>query len=435
MVFTEKISHFWSRIYNNSRSLLAFIFIFSVICSLIFLSFFRNIGPSEHQVPASDYIYLYEPVANNILEGKGITLEGKVPFVAGLGYPVILSGIFWLSHVIGVGRLDLIVVFNVLFAGLAGVFFYLLVNEIFKKRIAVIASFLWLTYPFFLWLLKNPNTEMPFLPLLFAGLWLYVTALKRKSFKFFFLAGLILGLASSVRLMAIFLPLFLAGLGLFLLMADSKKRKLLLIALLLTGNLVAILPWAAYSFLESGSFLFLSKQGPKNISTGITWLITPGASNVLSPDLTALAERAKNADLSSFPKLIGFFINELKNSPLTLLELVGLKLARSWYATSTRWYEMSILAVQFLYLASGLAGLVWLIKNQKDKIREIISAAPAAETNLFIFILAVIFYFWSITFVTVSIMRYMLPAMAMMIIFSAIAINIVINKLWRLSSQ
>lgn len=407
----------FDNIYSNRKSLLIFIFIVSIFCSVIFLSFFKNIGPSEHKIPGSDYIYLYEPVANNILQGKGITLEGSVPSTIGLGYPVILSGIFGLSQITGIDKLELVVVFNVVFAAIAAVFLFLLAAEIFNKKIGLITSLLWISYPFNLWFLKNPNTEMPFFPLLFAGLWLYALALKKRSFKFIFMAGLILGLASFVRLMSLFLPLFLVFLTFFLIMADSKRRKILLAAVLLAGNLIAILPWAAYSFSESGGFLFLSSQGPKGIATGITWLVSPGASEVLSEDIRALAERVKAADLDSFSGLVGFFIQELKSSPLPLLKLTGLKLARSWYATSTRWYEMPILAIQILYLVSGFLGLIYVIKKQKNKIRDII------------FLLSVVFYFWGIAFINVSILRYMMPAMALVIIFSAVTVNIVIDRL------
>lgn len=444
MVFMRQISVFLNRAYYDNKLLLISIFIVSVLCSLIFLSFFRNIGPAEHRVPASDYIYLYEPVANNILQGKGITLEGKVPFIAGLGYPVILSGIFKLAQLTGIDKLDLIVAFNVIFAALAAVFLFFLASEIFNKKIGLLTSLLWMSYPFNLWLLKNPNTEMPFLPLLFAGLWLYALALslvrgqrglveaqrrqtsngvEKRSFKFIFMAGLILGLASFVRLMSLFLPLFLAFLTPFLLKDVPKRKKFLLVALLLAGNLLAILPWAIYSFSESGGFLFLSSQGPKSIATGITWLTSPGVSEVLSEDTRALVERAKAADLGTFSSLAGFFVQELIKNPVPILKLVGLKLGRSWYATSTRWYETQILAVQFLYLASGFWGLIYTIKKQKNKIRDII------------FLSSVVFYFWGIAFITVSILRYMLPAMALVIIFSAAVINIVINKLWRPSFQ
>lgn len=426
-----RLSQVFNNIYNKKRYLIIFIFLISILCSLIFLSFFRDIGPSQHKIPGSDYIYLYEPVANNILQGKGITLEGRVPLNIGLGYPVILSGIFGLSQLIGIDKLDLIVIFNVVLIGISAVFLFLLAWKIFNKKIALIASLLWISYPFNLWFIKNPNTEVPFILLLFAGLWLYALALyppRSKSpeatvtsngVKFAFLAGLILGLASFVRIIGLFLPLFLASLIFFFLKGAPKRRKLLLAIILLMGNFVALLPWGIITFSETGGFVPLSTQGPESIVVGITWLSSPGATTVLSDDVAALVERAEAEDLSSFFKLSQFFGQELKNNPLPFLKLIGLKLVRPWYATSSRWYEGQILAVQLLYLITALGGLLYLIKTAKNKIRNII------------FLLSPVFYFWGMAFINASILRYLVPVMGLIMIFSAITVNFVIKKLVR----
>jgi len=208
----------------------------------------------------------------------------------------------------------------------------------------------------------------------------------------------------------------------FFLKGEPKKRKILLVAVLRLGNLVALLPWGIITFSETGGFVPLSSQGPLSVVVGVIWLSGPGTKEVkeiLSDDVMDLIERVKTEDLSSFFKLSRFFGQELINRPVPLLKLIGLKLVRSWYGTSTRWYEeREILAVQILYLIAGFLGLIiYVIKTAKTKTRDMI------------FLLGPVFYFWMMAFFSVSIMRYMIPAMGLIIIFSAITVSILIDKI------
>ena len=410
----------FDNIYNRNKSLLVFIFLASVLCSLFFLFFFINIGPVQHRIPGTDYFFAFEPMANNILQGKGLTLNGSLPLNFAPGLSVILSGVFAFSQITGIDKFDLIVVLNVILTALSCCFLFLIAKEIFNKRIALIASLLWMSYPFNLWLIKNPNTEVPFILLLYLGIFFYVLALKRRSLKFTFFSGLFLGLASFIRLIGLFLPLFLGLLIFFFLRSDPKRRQVLLVIILLIGNLIAIFPWMVCAFSATGGFIPISNLGPYGFTFGITYLLATGEGGnrmVLSDDVTMLIERVRTEDLNSGIKIFKFLVQELINRPVTLIKLMGLKLARSWYATSQQWWEREILAVQILYLVTGIGGIVYGIKAAKDKTRDII------------LLLAVIFYFWGISFINVSILRFMIPVMGLVIIFSAIAVNRLIKRI------
>jgi len=417
------ILNFFKNIYNHTGYLIIFIFFISIFCSLIFLFFFKNVGPLEHGVPGGDYFSWYEPIANNILQGKGITLDGRVYPHLSPGFPIFLSGIFVLSHFTGIEKLDLIVVFNVILVALACCFLFFIAKEVFNKKIALISSFLWMSYPFNLWFIKNPNTEVPFIPLLYAGILFYILALKRKDLKSAFLAGITLGLASLVRPIGIFLPFFLSSLLIILLFlkVEFKKKTVFLAIILLTGSLLAISPWVIYSYSKTGGFISFSTMAPEGVAYGTTVLVAPMEDEsdraVLPEDVRNLIERLKTENPQNLSGLSQFIAKELINEPTALLKLIGLKLARSWYATSQQWWEGKILAVQIFYLFSGLLGLLYVIKAGQEKKRDII------------FLLSVIFYFWTMAFLNVSIMRYMVPVMGIVIIFSAITVNIVIDGL------
>jgi 4-amino-4-deoxy-L-arabinose transferase-like glycosyltransferase len=378
--------------------------------------FFKNIGPAGHRIPNTDYFVCYKPVAENIIQGRGATLNGTVPFRFALGFPIILSGLFLLSQIFGINELVLVVLLNIILTALAVCLLFLVANEIFNKKIALTASILWMSYPFNLWFIKNPNTEVPFIPLLFAGFLFYILTLKRQNLKSAFLAGLFLGLASAIRLIGLFLPLYLALLIFLFLRAIPKKKQFLLVVFLLLGNIIAVSPWAAYLFSKTGNFIPLSIQGPKAISVGITWLSRPSHPVVVPNDVGELIQRVKDEDFFSYSEIFQFFGRELASRPFPLLKLIGLKAIRSWYATSEQWWEKQTLAVQAFYLLTALLGALFQFKNIKNK------------TLTLVLPLAVIIYFWVMTFINVSIMRYMVPVMGLVIIFSAFGLNKAVEK-------
>lgn len=411
---------FLSNIYNKKGLLLSCIFFISIVVSLLFLIILGNIGPSQHEIPGTDYLIFYEPVANNILEGKGITLNGELGLRYPPGYPIILAIIFGLAQILSINELSLVLVFNIIIAAGAACLLFLIAESVFNKKIALIVSFLWLSYPFNLWFLKNPNTEVPFILLLYASIWLYILAVRRKKFWLFFLSGIIVGFASLVRPIAFLLPLLFVLAAFFLLKENSKKLCFLLALALLAGSLLAIFPWEAKVFLATGKILPLSTVGLPTVVDGLSFALISGAGGdqaAVSDNVLALMGRAKNGELTTGVKIIKFCFGELKRDPIAFFELIGLKLARSWYATDQMWWEGKILLVQLFYLLSGLIGIVYAFRNYKDKIRGVV------------FLLAIVLFFWGMTFSALSILRYMVPAMGIVIIFSAVAVDVLISKI------
>ena len=109
------IFNFFLKVYSNQRLFLIFIFFLSFAFSISFLLFLGNIGPVQHAVPPGDYLIHYEPAAEGILRGQGIPIEWNFA----PGYPILLSGIFGLARLIGIDRLDLIVVFNIILTAIS----------------------------------------------------------------------------------------------------------------------------------------------------------------------------------------------------------------------------------------------------------------------------------------------------------------------------
>ena len=251
------------KVYNNKKLLLVSIFVASLLFSLIFLAYFKNIGPEEHNVPTPDYLNCYNPFAESILQGNIVYFNKNQQICTPPGYPIILAAVFSLSKPLGVNKLLLITILNVFIAAGAACFLFLITKLIFKKKIALIASFLWITYPFNIWLNKNFQSEVPFILFLYAGTWLYLLALKKRRFGFIFLSGIILGFAVLIRPISFFLPVLLALMIFFLLRKIPKKTQFTLALLLLIGSSAIILPWEAQIFFKTGT-------RPENLETRFT---------------------------------------------------------------------------------------------------------------------------------------------------------------------
>lgn len=410
---------FLNNIYNNKKLLLVFIFFVSLFVSVLFLILFGRVGPAQHEVPGTDYLSFYEPVANNILQGKGITLEGELGLRYPPGYPIILAIIFGLSHLLGLSELGLIVVFNIIVAAGTTCFLFLLAESIFNKKIALIASLLWLSYPFNLWFIKNPNTEPPFMLLFFLALWVYLMGIRKRSFGLFLISGISIGLMSLIRPISIFLPIPLAILTFFLIKKLSLFQKTSLSFILIIAFLAAVSPWMIYVYLNTGKIIPLSTGGAPSIAAGLTMMVENVREDsliILPNDVVSLIDRSRAINRDNVLSAFVFFSREMVGHPIAFLKLMAIKAARAWYATSEMWWEKKILLVQLLYLIPAIAGIATSFKKFKEK------------TAYLVFLLIIIFYFWLATIAALSILRYMVPVMGIIIIFSAVTLNMAAAK-------
>ncbi len=418
--FRKLISTFFIKIYRDKKLILIFVFFLSISASLFFLSFLKNIGPEEHKIPGSDYLSFYEPVADNIFKGQGILIKEDADAKYPIGYPLILSALFSISDLLNVERIMIIIAFNVLVAALTVCFLFLFVKSFLNKKIALISAVLWATYPLNLWFIKNPNTEVPFILILYASLWLYILAIKKGSLKLFFSSGFLIGLISLIRPIAAFLIIPLVGLIFLLVQKKSVKEKVLFSIILTVAYIIVISPWIIYVFLNTGKIIPLSTNGPSSIASGLTMMfdnVREDTVIILPNDVVALINESRVVKMDSFISISTFFFKKLVSQPITSLKLIIIKIIRSWYATSEMWWEKEILMVQLLYLIPGIAGIgIWL-KKIKEKFPYLL------------FLSVIIFYFWLATVVAFSILRYMIPVMGIFMIFSAITFSYLIDRL------
>jgi len=110
------------RIYEDKRMLLGLLFFISLLSSLSYLFFFREIGPEQHKIPGTDYLLYYQPVAEEILGGRGIPFQENLGTRYPPGFSFILSFPFSFSRMMNLDPLSVVIFFNILMTAFSTMF-------------------------------------------------------------------------------------------------------------------------------------------------------------------------------------------------------------------------------------------------------------------------------------------------------------------------
>jgi len=417
---TEQVKDKAMMVYNRKLLLLIFVFCASVLFSLTYLFFFQGIGPAEHAVPGSDYLSVYEPLAQDILQNGTVTVIDNRGRIGAPGYPVFLAATFFIARLLGIDEFSLIIVFNVLIAAGSSVLLFLIVDHLWSRRVALLASLAWMTYPFGLWFLKNPHTEIPFIFLFYAAVITFLAALKKQSLSYIFLTGVLLGAASLIRPIALFFPIILLPVIFFAMKDRTLRLRFLFASFLLVAYVFTLLPWEYRVFSETGRIILITELGTYNAQQGLIFAAREGREPIpVSSNVRGLMEEIKIRDLDTADEIIRFSLGELFQRPVPFLELLSLKAARAWYATDRGWYEGQILLFQLFYLIPATLGLLYTIRKYRKK-------------AYWLFLpLAIIGFFWFMDFAALPLMRYMVPAMGFVMIFVALFAELSLLYIWR----
>src|SRR6266478_1864251 len=221
----------------------------------------------------SDYSSAYEPTARSLLAGRGISRTDENPMTAyPPGYPLLLAGIFEVSHWLGIQEDVTLSAFAVFCMALVSMFVFVLTRMLWGALPALISSLIWMTYPFALWLTKQPNSELPFMVVLYGGFCLFWYALSRRlPPRIYFLCGLVFGVAMLIRPIAVGIGLLLSAIVWFTRRELTRRIRFLMIAMLLLGNLFAVFPWEAWVYAKTGKVIMLSTNGVKALRDGVTF--------------------------------------------------------------------------------------------------------------------------------------------------------------------
>jgi 4-amino-4-deoxy-L-arabinose transferase-like glycosyltransferase len=288
--------------------------------------------------------------------------------------------------------------------GLISVLIFYLARTMWAILPAAVAAVFWMTYPFALWLTKQPNSEVPFMLVFYLGLLLFWQATVRRSnaWALYAICGFLFGIAMLIRPIGIGLGPTMA-IVVWLVRSDlSKYSRLLVMMALLIGNTAAVLPWEIWSYSQTGKVVLLGTGGVGGIRDGLTFgterknyreetRFPPDVTSVMSD----LSTNLKEADtLKAVVSVVGA---EASAHPVGVAKLFLLKIARSWYGTDSLRKEGWILLIQTMYLFP----LIWSIGR--------VWRQGEFQRRFMLSTLVVVVYFWTMSVIGASLLRFMVP--------------------------
>ncbi|MDX1664352.1 MAG: glycosyltransferase family 39 protein [Candidatus Promineifilaceae bacterium] len=405
-----------------------FIFVTAIAVTLLFWAVLPS---SASGVDSGDYLAFYKPVGKSIAEGEGLRRADGSPAIRyPPGYPLLLAGVFAISDVVGTDG-DLAVNLLILLSMAAtAVLLYLVARTLWGPWLALAPALLWISYPFALWATKQPLSETPFTAFFlgsFALLWWLIDRSRTTSAKqtaVAFSLGLLIGYTMLIRPVAIGLPFIFGALILLLKTHVTPSRRLLLGGALFFGSLLVVVPWEAWLHANTGRFILLSSGGPASIRDGLTFAVydkgyreefdVPG-------DVVAFMEdvHARRAELNTTGAYIELLVEETVNQPATVGRLLVLKMARSWYGTDSGRYEHFILPLQLGYLLLIGVSSVFAWRQGGD------------VRKLLFVVCVVVLYFWGMTVLVLSTLRYLVPAFSILFLLVPATLQLVYMRACR----
>ncbi|MGH9364125.1 MAG: hypothetical protein ACRD1B_02510, partial [Thermoanaerobaculia bacterium] len=243
----------------------------TVLCVIVF----RAMLPSRVLVSeSSDYTSFYAPVARQVLNGRGPVLVDGAPATRyPPGYALLLAGVFGMARLAGIPEELAVTGLTWVGAGLSAVLLFALSATVWPRRLAIGASLVFMTYPLTLWLTKEPNSEIAFMPVFYGSVFLLWSGIRtRRHMAVFCLGcGLLAGCAMLIRPIAVGVGLLLAAITWRLSGDLRRRRRLAMVALILVGNLVVVLPWELWVYGRTSEVILLSTGGVATVRDGLAF--------------------------------------------------------------------------------------------------------------------------------------------------------------------
>jgi 4-amino-4-deoxy-L-arabinose transferase-like glycosyltransferase len=404
------------------RWLLASIGLASLLAQALFLSALPSRWAENENY---DYRVIYEPAARSLLNGTGlIGPDGRFLVHYPPGYPLALAGVFGVARITGLPDPAALRALAAAAAVLSAVLVYLIAEMFCPWPAAAGAALLWITYPFHLWIFKQPNAEGPFIPLFLGAVLAWTCSVERAKPWYAAAAGVLAGLATLVRPIGLGLGPVLVLATLVLYRRILMRRRLLLAAFLIAGNILVVAPWEILAHQRVGRWIPVATSGTGTMLIGLTSAVNPTSSGDPPHERVSLPVRRLmqkiQAERPVLERLSGVAVLRFaaRNADArTLAELLAVKAARTWYATDSQRLEDRILLLQMPYILLFVFGAVvsWRASGGPRRM-----AALAA---------GVILYFWAMSILAAALLRYIVPAISLLTIPAAFGVFQVVSRL------
>jgi hypothetical protein len=371
-----------------------------------------------------DFTKYYEPVAQTLAAGGGFVIDSKPALLYPPGIPLMYAATFRIADALHIARSTGLKILEALLSAFSGVLVCLLALLILSWKVAFLASAIWSTYPFHLWLSKQPDSTSAVSLLLLLGVFLFLkwSVNGHRSLEYGSLAGIVIGISALIKPITIALPVIIVGLAWICIVPCQTRHRALFSLSVAIAYLLLISPWELWAHSMSGKWIPLGTNAPNVLIDGITLGAVRGLNpGWIPPRAHAITQDAVGhySELKSTGSIISFLSVKVRKEPTGIAELVLTKAVRSWYGSESRTFEIWVLAVQALYLSFALLG-AWVM-----------SAGDRQQRNFLLIATAITLYFWAMTtFVGLPLLRYLVPPISLVIVFAAVGIEKLTQRLF-----
>ena len=414
---------------TSLRQKLLLLSISAIVALLSHILFLLFLPSDLKRTSSPDYVKFYEPVAQTLASGGGFFLASRPALLYPCGIPIMYAATFRAADRLHLARSTGLRILEALLLTLTSVLVSLLALLILSWRVALVASAMWSTYPFHLWLTKQPDSTSVFSLLLLFAVLLFVrwSTDGRRCVQYGCLAGLILGIAALIKPIAIALPVIFAGLACVCVIPCRPRQRALFSFCMVVAYLLPISPWEVWAREVSGQWIPLCTNGPNVLIDGLTLGSVRGVKPVWMPqNVRALTQDAVEhyKDLKTTGSIANFLIAKIREEPRVVAQLLLIKAARSWYGNESHAFEKWVVVIQLLYLPFVIFGVREMSRGDRQR------------TNFLLIVAAMVLYFWAMTtFTALPELRYLVPAMSFVMIIAAVAFDtLAITCFQRLSS-
>ena len=400
--------------FRRTRLVAAAVFAGSFVLAVVF---YLLLPDSLRQRTPSDYTGFYKPVARSLLAGRGyVTADGHVSVWYPPGFPLLIAVRFAVADALGISPEFVLLVTRFLMLALSATLLYWIARGFWGDVPAVTTAAVYATYPLALYLTAHPFSANPFIPALLVTFWLAWRGVRDRvsSPLFYFGLGALVGCVTLIRAIAVGLGFALA-LGFVVAFCGKSWRwraTIGKISLLFLGNALVLLPWQIWASQQDqeARFVLITTSGVPAIIQGLTYAVDDPQSQreplAVADDIREVMDsvHAQRHDVRSLGDAAGVVLGELRQRPWAVFRLYVAKVFRAWYGTGSHRYELPLALLQFLYAAAIIWG-TWRAWQCGGEPRLLAGAAWL-----------VALYFWSVTVLTLSLARYMVPAMAILML-------------------
>jgi 4-amino-4-deoxy-L-arabinose transferase-like glycosyltransferase len=374
---------------------------------------------------SADFRAFYEPVAHELATGHGFYLpSGKPALAYPPGIPIVYGATFWLSHQMGVSpQIGLRVLQGLLTVG-TSVLVSMIGFEMFGARAALLACLLWSTYPFNLWLSKQPSGEPLICVLLAASTLAFLrwSSSGRSAAVWGSVCGTVVAFAALTK------PFHIALAVVFVVLAwvcdvrcSRWQRALFSVSVVIAFTLI-ILPWEVWASRTAGRPIPLCTNDTATFMDGLTFGIgrkkfhnpppLPGRVTELANDFAA-----HRRDFKNNRDVIKRLVAEVKQTPCGVALLFLTKATQSWYVNDSHHHERWAVVIQLSYLPLFILG-AWFVRDGGRR-----------DRNFLFTVCGVTLYYWGMTtFVAPAILRYMVPALSLLMVLAGNAIHVLLRE-------